>query len=94
MESNKSTANHITHNNITPNNLGVNALQATQVVNITAVDPTLIKDMIKKYTQEYALDEGTRVKAEELYKEFMLKVAIPQNNNSKVRKEREQTLQI
>ena len=31
------------------------------------------KDMIKKYTQEYALDEPTRVRSEELYKEFMTK---------------------
>jgi hypothetical protein len=28
------------------------------------------------------LDEGTRVKAEELYKEYMIKVAIPQNSKS------------
>lgn len=31
------------------------------------------KELIQKYTQEYALDEEVRVKAEELYKEFMSK---------------------
>lgn len=34
-------------------------------------DPVAVKDMIKKYTHDYALDEATRVKAEEIYKEFV-----------------------
>ena len=35
------------------------------------MDPT--KDMLKRYTQDYALDEQTRTKAEELYREYMAK---------------------
>ena len=35
------------------------------------MDPT--KDMLKRYTQDYALDEQTRMKAEELYREYMAK---------------------
>lgn len=35
------------------------------------MDAIQVKDMLKRYTQEYALDEPTRLRAEELYKEYM-----------------------
>ena len=31
------------------------------------------EELIKRYTQEYALDEKTKDKAEELYREYMTK---------------------
>jgi len=33
----------------------------------------ITKDMLKRYTQDFALDEQTRVRAEELYREFISK---------------------
>jgi hypothetical protein len=32
------------------------------------------KDLIKRYTQEYALDEQTRVKAEDFFREYLTKI--------------------
>ncbi len=34
------------------------------------------REMLKRYTQEYALDEPTRLKAEELYRDFISKQPI------------------
>jgi hypothetical protein len=33
----------------------------------------LSKELLSRYTQEYALDESTRIKAEELYQEYLSK---------------------
>jgi hypothetical protein len=33
----------------------------------------IIKEMTRKYSQEYALDDPTRTKAEELYREFYIR---------------------
>lgn len=39
------------------------------------------KEMLKRYTQEYALDEPTRIKAEELYREATAKSPIVSAQN-------------
>jgi len=40
------------------------------------IDPYKVKEMMKKYIQEYALDENTKIKAVELYCEYMRTGAI------------------